>query len=270
VDVLRVSQGSFTALIPLESIAATVRVTQQDITRTAQGESLLFQGQVLPHITLNQLMHAPPGHLADGKAAPAVILKASQGLVALGVAQLGGTANVVLRPLPDLAPASPAIAGAALDGEGFPELVLDADGVSTEAQRLVPSLPAGNRPAPKILIVDDSLTTRMLEQSILESAGYVVDLACSAEEGLEMALQQPYALFLVDVEMPGMDGFSFLQTTRGSEELRHIPGVLVTSRDSLEDKQRGRDVGAQGYIVKSQFDQTELVALIERLLGMGR
>jgi two-component system chemotaxis sensor kinase CheA len=106
----------------------------------------------------------------------------------------------------------------------------------------------------------------MLEQSILESAGYQVSLATSGEEGLEKARQQPYALFLVDVEMPGIDGFTFVDRVRHDPELSHVPAVLVSSRNTPEDFERGKAVGAHGYIVKGRFDQRELIGLIERLV----
>src|SRR5204862_56040 len=77
-----------------------------------------------------------------------------------------------------------------------------------------------------ILVIDDSLTTRMLERSILESAGYEVELATSAEEALEMAKRRSYALFLVDVEMPGMDGYTFVARTRAEPAFAQIPAIL--------------------------------------------
>jgi two-component system chemotaxis sensor kinase CheA len=135
------------------------------------------------------------------------------------------------------------------------------------AVRVLPAEPAvaEARPLP-ILIVDDSLTTRMLEQSILESAGYDVDLASSAEEALTKVEQRAYSLFLVDVEMPGMDGFGFIAALRAQPQLAAIPAILVTSRNRPDDRQRGTAVGAQGYVVKGDFDQTKLLAMIRRLV----
>ena len=118
-----------------------------------------------------------------------------------------------------------------------------------------------------VLVVDDSLTTRMLEQSILESAGYDVDVAQSGEEALDLVRRTRYALLLVDVEMPGMDGFTFIERIRSDPALRDIPAILVTSRAAPEDRQRGREVGAQGYIVKSAFDQGELLTMISSSMG---
>jgi two-component system chemotaxis sensor kinase CheA len=120
---------------------------------------------------------------------------------------------------------------------------------------------------PPILVIDDSLTTRTLEQSILESAGYEVDTATSAEQGLERAAARRYGLFVVDVEMPGMDGFTFVATTRADPRQREVPAILVTSRDAPEDKRRGLAAGASAYIVKAEFDQAHLLGLIRKLVG---
>jgi two-component system chemotaxis sensor kinase CheA len=95
-----------------------------------------------------------------------------------------------------------------------------------------------------------------------------VDLATSAEAGLDQARKRSYALFLVDVEMPGMDGFTFIEHIRADPLLREIPAILVTSRASSADRDRGRSVGAQAYIVKGEFDQGELLEKIRSLVGV--
>jgi two-component system chemotaxis sensor kinase CheA len=107
----------------------------------------------------------------------------------------------------------------------------------------------------------------MLEQSILEAAGYRVHRAASAEDGLEAARRERYALILVDVEMPGMSGFEFVETIRGDAALRDIPAVLVTSRNAPEDLARGKSAGADGYIVKGEFAQNEFLAQVARLVA---
>ena len=93
----------------------------------------------------------------------------------------------------------------------------------------------------------------------------VVVVAGSAEIGLEMAKARDYGLFLVDVEMPGMDGFGFVERIRSDPVLYRIPAIMVTSRNAPEDLARGREAGAQGYMVKSAFDQSELLRMIRRL-----
>jgi two-component system chemotaxis sensor kinase CheA len=196
---------------------------------------------------------------------PAVVLHGSAGTAAVGVERFIGTAEIVLRSLPEFAPAERIVAGASLDVEGQPQLVLDADGLIEAALRASPQAPAQPDRKRPVLVIDDSLTTRMLEQSILESAGYLVDVAASAEEGLEKAHLKRYALFLVDVEMPGMNGFSFIERIRADAVLRDIPAILVTSLASEESMRQGEAAGAQGYMIKSEFDQSRLLGLIARL-----
>jgi two-component system chemotaxis sensor kinase CheA len=169
--------------------------------------------------------------------------------------------------LPRVIPADPVVAGASLDPEGNPQLVLDPETLITIARAAADEPDAPPNARLPILVVDDSLTTRMLEQSILESAGYEVDLATSGEEGIQKARQQRYALCLVDVEMPGMNGFEFIRRIRTDPKLKDIPAILVTSRNAPEDRQLGEDVGAQGYIVKSDFDQAQLIDRISKLVG---
>jgi two-component system chemotaxis sensor kinase CheA len=160
------------------------------------------------------------------------------------------------------------LAGVALDIAGGPRLVLSA---GAAARAVAESREFGQEVKPPrqspILVIDDSLTTRMLEQSILESAGYEVDLAVCAEDALEMARKRDYGLYIVDVEMPGMNGFEYIAQTRQDPVLRRVPAVLVTSRAADEDKRRGREVGASAYIVKSEFNQQDILGLIKRLLG---
>jgi two-component system chemotaxis sensor kinase CheA len=89
----------------------------------------------------------------------------------------------------------------------------------------------------------------------------------SAEEGLEKARLARYGVFVVDVEMPGMDGFEFVTRTRADSALREVPAILVTSRATDDDRRRGREAGAHAYIVKGEFDQALLLETIRELNG---
>jgi two-component system, chemotaxis family, sensor kinase CheA len=264
-DALLVEAGGVMASIPLDAVRRTVRHGTHEVARTAQGDSLVHEGQAVPHVALSCVLQ-PGTSPRPGRFESAVIVEGREGLVAVGVDRLLGTVRVVLRPLSAWVAAGPVVAGAFLDVEGKPQIVLDPDGLMAEARRAgAPKRPAEAARAP-VLVVDDSLTTRMLEQSILESAGYLVHAAVSAEDGLEQARRHRYSLFLVDVEMPGMDGFSFIEHTRADPALREVPAILVTSRASPEDKRRGQEVGAQGYIVKSEFAQAEFLQRVQQLV----
>ena len=271
-DALLVEADSQTAGIPLDAVRRSVLINSADIARMAQGDSIMFEGQVVPFAplarSLSQSIRGGPQRAATPRRTWSTVIVASgSSLAALGVDRLLGTDNVVLRPLPRFCPAEPVIAGASLDAEGHPQLVLDPQALVAAAHRDAQISPAPVTQRLPILVIDDSLTTRMLEQSILESAGYLVDVATSAEEALGKARQKQYALFLVDVEMPGMDGFEFIERIHADSRLRDVPAILVTSRNAPQDRLRGEEVGARAYIVKSDFDQTELLERIRKLVG---
>lgn len=266
-EVLIVEAVGVSATIPLDSVREAVRVASSDVSRTDRGESIAHGGTVVPFIALRRALRAGSVPPRANQVWSTVIVEGAKGVAAVGVDRLVGTARVVVRPLPQLAAADAVVAGTYLDAEGNPQLVLDHDGLVAEAARESPADVAVDAVHRPILVVDDSLTTRMLEQSILESAGYAVDTAISGEQALAQARRKPYALFLVDVEMPGMDGYTFIERVRSDATLRDVPAILVTSRSSGEDRQRGMQVGAQDYIVKSEFNQSELLARIRQLLA---
>lgn len=268
VEALAVESGGRRASLPLDAVRRSVRVQTCEVAHGATGQRLVHDGIALPFLPLALALRQTVSRDLP-LFTTAVIVESAAGALALGVQRVVGTKTVVLRPLPPLLPRNPLILGAALDALGNPELVLDPDGLYAQAMHNATTSSVAPAPHLPVLIIDDSLTTRMLEQSILESAGYRVAVACSAEEGLQKAREDRYGLFLVDVEMPGMDGFSFVDTARRDPELQQVPAVLVSSRDAPEDLARGKAVGARGYIVKGRFDQRELLGLIGKLLASG-
>lgn len=253
--------------IPLDAVRAVVRLLPKEISRSAEGQAIVFEGSLIPFLPLADALRRSGETTAPLQACSAVVVEGASGRAAFGVDGFGGALSTVIRPLPELVPVISTVAGVSLDAEGNPELVLDPDGLVTEARRVHEPRPSPERRALTVLVVDDSLTTRMLEQSILVSAGYDVELASSAEQALTLARHKRFALFLVDVEMPGMDGFGFIEQIRADPTLREIPAILVTSCSSSEHRERGRRVGANGYVVKSEFDQVELLERIRTLVA---
>ena len=268
-EALIVEAGGEVAAIPLEAIRATLRVKSGEVAHGPDGDAIVHDGNLVPLVRLASWLSRKsddtPG-AKNGRPCSAVIVAAAGAVAAVAVDRLRGTETVMLRPLPALAPAEAIVSGAHIDAEGNPRLVLDPEALVHPLRRPAHGEAAAMRAARPILVIDDSLTTRMLEQSILESAGYEVELAISGEEALEMARRNDFGLFLVDVEMPGMDGFTFIERSHADALLRHVPCILVTSRESTEDRRRGEAVGASAYIVKSEFDQIEFLDRIARLV----
>ena len=121
--------------------------------------------------------------------------------------------------------------------------------------------------ARRVLVVDDSITTRTLERNILFNAGFQVLVASDGEEAFAMAQSETLHAVVSDVDMPKMAGFELTRRIKGDERLKSVPVVLVTSLHNQEDRIRGLDAGADAYITKGTFDQDELLATIERLVS---
>ncbi|HKO53717.1 MAG TPA: response regulator [Polyangiaceae bacterium] len=266
-SVLLVQVTDRVVALPLGAVRGTARQVPGEVAHTADGDSLLLDGKVVPYVGLERLLAPDTPETAQAAVRSTVLVAAAGGAVALGVENLLGIESVVVRGVPELALTSPVVAGASFDADGNPRLVLSPDGLVRAARHSAVAPRAVAKLRAPILVIDDSLTTRMLEQSILESAGYEVDLAVSGEEGMDKARLRKYALFLVDVEMPGMDGFTFIERTRADPELRQVPAILVTSRASAEDLERGRAVGAVAHIEKREFNQTDLLERIRTLVS---
>ena len=129
-----------------------------------------------------------------------------------------------------------------------------------------PSTPA--RPVRHVLLVDDSVTTRQLERSLLEAAGYAVSTAVDgADAWAKLEIAGPFDAVVSDVEMPRVDGITLLQRIRTTSRLSRLPVVLVTALTSEVDRQRALDLGASAYITKRAFDDEVLLDALEALGG---
>jgi two-component system chemotaxis sensor kinase CheA len=264
---LTVDSGEMIASLPLDCVRETSRFDDHEIARCGARESIAYQGQPIPFLRLSSALGGQESQFTSRERGSLVIVSSGPELAAIGVARLMGTGTVLVRELPALAAAAKVVNGATLDNEGNPQLFLDPAGLVKAANQGHRQPKPRATPTAPVLVIDDSLTTRMVEQSILESAGYAVELATSGEEALEMALARRYSLFLVDVEMPGIDGFEFVSRTKADPALRDVPAILVTSRASAEDRRRGQESGARAYIVKSEFDQNHFLKTIQQLVN---
>lgn len=243
--------------IPLDAVVRTLRIVE--VRRTPEGDVLVDGDEAFRFASLSRVLGGP-----DSESRTAIII----GTSAIGVERVLGIANEVVHPLPAHAVASDLVTGASLDGDGNPRLSLDPRLLAARVRTLgsAPAKPV-ERAKPRVLVCDDSLTSRMLEQSILEAAGYEVMTATSGEDALAKARRHEFVLFVVDVEMPGMTGFETVARMRADPSLSAVPAVLVTSRGAPEDRQRGLEAGARAYIVKGEFAQTEFLDTVRRLIG---
>lgn len=115
-----------------------------------------------------------------------------------------------------------------------------------------------------ILVVDDSISMRQVIVFVLVSAGYKVKEACNGIEALDAVMDDNFDAVLTDINMPEMDGYTLIQRLRSLNNYKHTPIITLTTECSTESKQRGRDAGATGWIVKP-FNSEKLVSALHHL-----
>ncbi len=241
------------------------------------GRAMLTGGgeTPIPITTLAALLGAPfPEPAVDGML-QIVTVDAGGRRLGLVVDEFRDERELVLRPLEHAGAAASALTvGAALLNDGEVVLVL---GVAVLLDDSAPpatlAMPTGERfdPASRtILVVDDSITSRTLEQSVLSAAGYHVITAVDGLEAWRMIERGDVALVVSDVEMPHLDGIGLCMRIRASQRTASLPVILVTSLDQPEHRARGLEAGADAYVTKSGFDQDNLLGTVRQLLGAPR
>jgi two-component system chemotaxis sensor kinase CheA len=165
------------------------------------------------------------------------------------------------------------IAGASVLGSGqvvpilnVSDLLKSARKAGSAAARAATGAQAAHAEARSVLVAEDSITSRMLIKGILESAGYTVKTAVDGMEAFTLLRAEPFDLLVSDVEMPRLNGFDLTARIRADRKLAELPVVLVTALETREDRERGIDAGANAYIVKSNFDQSNLLDVVRRLV----
>ncbi len=182
--------------------------------------------------------------------------------------------DMVIKPLPPHMKNIQLVSGVTLSGKNEIISVLHIPALVDATKEMREAGPSKEAHAVKtegrglhILVVDDSVNTREIEKSILEAYGYVVELAEDGMEAMEKAREFKYDIIVTDIEMPRLDGFSLTEMLRKDETYKDTPVIIVTSRGKEEDKRRGIAVGANAYIVKGTFDQSNLLETIQNLAG---
>ncbi|HEX7168432.1 MAG TPA: hybrid sensor histidine kinase/response regulator [Acidimicrobiales bacterium] len=265
---LLVEAGGQRHAIPMHSI---VLAQDTDAETRAEGHPIVWVGsQAVPLANLGGVLGLPPDDHG-----PSIVVAGLTRQYAFRVGALVGQRDVVVKGLSRLLPRLGVVAGASVEPDGSIVLVLDVAGLIDRARntrRGSSALPGRTSDTPaivraKVLVVDDALTVRELQRSILERGGYEVLTASDGVEAMAILAESPVDLVLTDVEMPRMDGFALTEAIRAHPARGNVPVLILTSRSSEADRQRGLEAGADGYIVKSAFNEAALLSAVQRLLG---
>ncbi len=264
-----------TFAIPLAAVEVIGEVGLDQVTSVESREAVLIEGVPTALVRLNEILRLPEQsvRLEAGDKAPIVVLGSTEERVAFLVDELLGEHEVVVKGLGAPLRRVRNVSGATISGDGSVVLILNVFDLIKSSQKVrglwladKRRIEAGRHGKSRVLVVDDSVTTRLLEKGILEGNGYEVTLAVDGLDALEKLAAGGFDLVVSDVEMPRMSGFELTRQLRRAEAYRELPVILVTSLASEEDRKTGVEAGADAYIVKGAFDQGNLISTIRQLL----
>jgi two-component system chemotaxis sensor kinase CheA len=274
IQVLLVEAEKMLFALPMFSVTESVKVKMEEVFTIEGRMALPLREQIVPLVSLKDVLQLPhaPGEEEKAKDQMSVVIATSfDRRVGFIVDRIVGEQEVFIKSLGRHLGKVKNVSGAIILPSGEVVVVLDVADLFAHSAL---GLPVVTRRAPKekrkekrILVVEDAFSTRELEKSILENHGYLVDTAVDGLDALDRMAGTPYDLVVSDVEMPRMDGFELCRALKAKEEGKDIPFVMVTALQKEEDKRRGMELGAAAYLVKSTFEQTNLLDTIERLVG---
>jgi two-component system chemotaxis sensor kinase CheA len=269
---LLLSAAGQTFGIPTHGIERLYRIPLERV-ETLEGKPVVnLEGHAIPLYGLAQLLQIDAQPAMRGEVLPVMVLKSGARRFAVWVDEFLAERDALIQELGMPCPATGNISGGALLREGTVFVVLNPAGlvascagtsaapVPRKAQAQAPAI------APGILVVDDSITSRSLERSILEAHGYRVRVAVDGLEALELLHTEKADLIITDIQMPRLDGFGLVEALKADPGLKGIPVIIVSSLEQREDQERGLLLGADAYVVKRKFDQTELLEAIRQMI----
>jgi two-component system chemotaxis sensor kinase CheA len=266
--VVRLGESLF--VLPTRHVQRIVRVNRDEIKSAENRETIQISGRAVSAVCLSDVLEIPPAHIdADPKRKVPVLILAQAGeQIGFFVDEILDEQEVLVKSLGKQLPRVRNIAGATVLGTGKVVPVLNVADLMHSAVKVTPvSAPHETEETPKsILVAEDSITSRTLLKNILEFAGYQVKTAIDGAEALTLLATEDFDLVVSDVEMPRMSGFDLTARIRADKRLAQLPVVLVTALDSRPDREHGAEVGASAYIVKSSFDQGNLLEVVRRLI----
>jgi two-component system chemotaxis sensor kinase CheA len=261
--------------IPSHGIERLYRIPR-DRVRTLEGQPVVkLEEKAVPLYGLAHLLHlqSSTDNFPAGDVLKVMVLRSGTSRSAVWVDDFLAERDAMIKDLGMPIPTTGNVSGGALMRDGTVIVVLNPAGLaasctpSTAARVPQAAIEASAATTARcILVVDDSVTSRSLEKSILEAHGYRVRVAIDGVEALESLRAEKADLIITDIQMPRLDGFGLLEALKSNSDFNRIPVIVVSSLEGTEDRERGLLLGADGYLSKRRFDQTELLDAIRQMI----
>ncbi len=260
--------------IPLTRIGKVIELDPAAL-RSLEGHSYAeIDGEQVGLVSARALFDKDNTAPASGTI-PVILLGSAEARLGLVVDRFLGEQDLVVRPLDRRLGKVQDIGATALLEDGTPVLILDTGDMLLSMQarikggrlRGITRSQAQTQGKRRILVVEDSITVRELERSLLAAEGYDVEVAVDGQDGWNALRSSQYDLLVTDVDMPRMTGLELVERVRADVRLRKLPIVMVSYKDREEDRLRGLEAGADRYMTKNSFHEASWKATISELLG---
>jgi len=272
----------FMFILPTMNVERVMKVEREEIKTVKKHQTIRIANQIIAVVDLGDVLglpehkHSGPGKIetesSNSYQIRLVVLVSGDNRIAFKVDEVDEEQEVMVKGLGKLLNRVRNISGATILGTGQVVPVLNVSDLMKSAVRIKErksTVPAGELFVPKtgkVLVAEDSITSRTLLKNILEAAGYKVTTSVDGADAFTKARMGDFDIVVSDVDMPKMNGFELTAKIRGDKKLSEIPVVLVTALESREDQEHGIEVGADAYIIKSSFDQSNLLEVIRKLI----
>lgn len=260
-----------TFAIPMESIKTVLRKREDEIIVNNNGKAIVFEDETIALYNIADILNLPKIDSHKDKET-ILILEHNAKVMALSVDKLLGDQEILHKKLSAPFYKLKNVSGITTLDSGEICLILNISDImkvkklpkkTISSKNNIKALPNN---AFKILLVDDSITTRTLEKNILTKLGYNIETAENPLQAFDIMKTTRFDLIISDVEMPEMDGFQFLEKLKADEMFFEIPVIMVTSLMDEEHKKKAMVMGARKYIIKSEFDQDDFQETINKIL----
>lgn len=261
-------------ILPTHNVERVVRIKPEDIKKTEDRETIIIDDRSFSFVHLADLLGIQKKTPTQGQKHIifALKVKAAEQTIIFGVDNVHNEQEILVKGLGKQQIRIKNIMAATVieTGKIIPilnpiDLIKSAIKNEIKASSLE-TLNESQSANKSILLVEDSITTRLLIKNILTTAGYNVKTAVDGIEACEILQNQSFDLIVSDIEMPRMDGFTLLEKVRAMPQTKDIPVIICTALGSAQDRKRGIDLGANAYLDKSSLNVQTFVSIVQRLM----
>ena len=262
---------------PLARIERCLLLSKEELNTVEDRQYFRFDDENVAMVNVHEVLELPKTTINQREKLPVVVITDRSNLYGLLVDKFVGECDLVVRPIDSRLGKVPDISAVAVMLDGSPILIFDVEDLVRSVDKLLTKKRLGklqtsdeehNEAVTKrILVVDDSITVREMERKLIENKGFHVEVAVDGLSGWNAVRAEEFDLVVSDVDMPRMNGIEFVRQIKQHDELKKIPVIIVSYKDTEEHRLQGLEAGADYYLTKSSFQDDSFINAVVDLIG---